>query len=346
LAVLAGQEEPRAALVDWLHLVYEYPESSFAQKAKSEYLDIVNKRMKSKIQPGLRGLLKPADTADQAERLAQLISSLAENSGDAVFEPLVAEVRRFQLRFPSFQGSDRILWSLAQVYLAGNKNAAALMSYRELVAYPDSSYRERAQFAIGDLFADRLKRYKDAVDAFQAFVERYPDSKQVQSALEKLAVLYADRLEQPTLAVETYERIIKGFPKTDGALKAFNAEAKLQRERLKQPDEAIKTYLRLTEQFRYPQAAEALITAADVSRRDLQDYKHEVELRSKVASDFHDAKEAPEQLYLAAQVTEEDLKDIDGAIKLYQAVAAQFPTHKLGRKASDRVSRLQQKKGG
>ena len=45
LAMLAGQEDRRAAIVDWLHLAYEYPASPVARQAKSEYLDLVKKKM-------------------------------------------------------------------------------------------------------------------------------------------------------------------------------------------------------------------------------------------------------------------------------------------------------------
>jgi TolA-binding protein len=332
-------------MVDWLHLAYEYPESNVALKAKSEYLDLVNKKMSGKLRPGLGTLAKSPEAEEKAERLAALIYGLAEKSGDALYEPAAAEIRRFQVRFPDYKDNDRILWSLAELHLANGKHAAASMTYRELLSYQGSPYREKAQFATGELFSDKLKRYKDAVDAFQAFVEQYPESPQVLDALQRAAVLYADRLDQAPLAVETCERIIKLFPKTEGALKAFNAEAKLQRDRLKAPDEAIKTYVRLTEQFRYPQAAEALMNAAEVARKDLKDYKREVELRSKIAADFPLVKEAPEQLYQAAQAMEDDLKDIDGAVKLYQDVASKFASSKQGRKAADRASKLLQKKG-
>ncbi len=345
LGILARQEEYRPAMVDWLHLVYEYPESGVALKAKSEYLDLVNKKMSSKLKPGLSLLAKSPEAEDKAERLAQLVLGLAEKSGDALYEPAAAEIRRFQVRFPDYKDNDRILWSLAQLHLANEKYAAALMTYRELLSYQGSSYREKAQFATAELFSDKLKRYKDAVDAFQAFIEQYPESAQVLDALQRVAVLYVDRLDQAPLAVETYERIIKLFPKAEGALKAFNFEAKLQRDRLKQPEEAVKTYVRLTEQFRYPQAAEALMNAADVARRDLKDYKREVELRSKIAVDFPLVKEAPEQLYQAAQVLEDDLKDLDGAVKLYQDVASKFAGSKQGKKAGERASKLLQKKG-
>ncbi|HAM35340.1 MAG TPA: hypothetical protein DEB40_11250 [Elusimicrobia bacterium] len=346
MAILARQEEYRPAMVDWLHLVYEYPDSKFAQKAKSEYLDIVNKKMKGKLQPGLRNLIKTPEAADKPERLAQLIYGLAENSGDALYEPVLAEARRLQVRFPLFKDGDRIHWSLAQLHLNNGKYYAVLMAYRQLLAYEGSSYRERSQFAMADLYSEKLKKYKEAVDAFQEFIDRYPPSAQVPSALERMAVLYADRLEQPLLAVETYERLIKLFPKTDGALKAFNAEARIYRERLKQPEEAIKTYRRLAEQFLYPAAAEALMNAAEVCRKDLKDFKGEVELRRKVALEFPTAKEAPEQLYQAAQAAEDDLKDTDGAIKLYQETAAKFGVHKLGKKAADRAEKLAKKQGG
>jgi TolA-binding protein len=345
LAILARAEDFRPAMVDWLHLVYEYPQSSLAIKAKSEYLDLVNKKMSGKLKPGLSALAKSPDSEDKAERLAKLVYDLAERSGDALYDAAAAEIRRFQVRFPGYKDNDRILWSLAQLHLGNNKYAAALMTYRELLAYQGSAYREKAQFATAELFADKLKRYRDAVDAYQAFLEQYPDSLLVPEALQRAALLYADRLDQAPLAIETYERVIKLYPKTESALKAFKAQAKLQRDRLKDSDAAIKTYVRITEQFRYPQAAEALMAAADLARRDLKDYKREVELRSKIAEDFPLVKEAPEQLYQAAEVLEEDLKDLDSAVKMYQDVASKFASSKQGRKAGDRANKLLQKKG-
>ena len=346
LSILARQGDYRQAMVDWLRLAYEYPDSEFAQRAKSEYLDLVNKKMRSKLQPGLNTLAKTPEDTEKADRLAQMIYGLSENSGDVLYEPLVAAVRRFQVRFSDYKDSDRILWCLAQLHMANGKLSAVVMVYRELLVREGSPYQEKAQFAMADLYAEKLKKYKDAVDAYQGFVERYPGSERVLSALEKLAAVYADKLEQYPLAVETYERIIKLFPKSEGALRAFNAEAKTQRERLKQPDEAVKTYQRLAAQFLYPQAAEALMAAAEVCRKDLQDYKREVGLRCKIASDFPTAKEAPEQLYRAAEITEVDLKDDDGAIKLYQQVASQFAVHKLGKKAAQRAVKLEKKKSG
>lgn len=345
LAMLARSEEYRAAMVDWLHLIYEYPKSGLVMKAKSEYLDLVNKKAGGKLKPGLGALAKSPEAEDKVERLAALVYGLAEKSGDVLYDAAAAEIRRFQVRFPDYKDNDRVLWSLAQLHLANGKYAAALMTYRELLAYQGSAYREKAQFATAELFADKLKRYKEAVDAYQAFLEQYPDSLLVPDVLQRSALLYADKLDQAPLAVETYERIIKLYPKTESALKAFNAQAKLQREKLKDSDAAIKTYVRITEQFRYPQAAQALMSAADLARKDLKDYKREVELRAKIAEDFPLVKEAPEQLYQAAGVLEDDLKDLDSAVKMYQDVASKFAESKQGKKAGERANKLLQKKG-
>ncbi len=346
LSLLARQEDYRPAMVDWLRLAYEYPDSPFAQKAKSEYLDIVNRKMRSKLQAGLTSLAKTPEDAEKSDRLAQMIYGLSDKSGDALYDPLLVEARRFEVRFPDYKDGDRILWSLAQLHMADGKLAAVVLVYRELLAREGSPFQDKAQFAMADLYAERLKKYKEAADAYQEFVKNYPDSERVLPALEKLAVVYGDRLEQYPLAVETYERIIKLFPKSDGALRAFNAEAKMQRDRLKQSDEAVKTYERLAGQFTYPPAGEALLAAADICRKDLQDYKHEVALRVKLAADFPAAKEAPEQLYQAAGVAEDDIKDEDGAIKIYRQLASQFAAHKLGKKGGARAAKLEQKRGG
>ena len=140
--------------------------------------------------------------------------------------------------------------------------------------------------------------------------------------------------------MDVHERIIKAFPKTDGALKAFQAAARLQKEKLSSPAEAIAVYKRMAAHFRHPAAFEGLRAAAGIARKDLKDYKLEVELRQKAAADYPDAKETPEELFTAAEVLESDIKDLAAAKEAYQKVADQFPAHKLAKKAAERVGRL------
>ena len=108
---------------------------------------------------------------------------------------------------------------------------------------------------------------------------------------------------------------------------------------MKAPADAIKTDQRLAEMF--PNAAvDALREAATIARKDLKDYKQEVEIRHGIAKNFATTKEAPEELFAAAEVAEDDLKDDAQALLLYKEISASFPGSKQAKKAESRVAKL------
>ena len=339
------QGDAKSSMICLLRLIYEYPQSKAALKAQSELLELGDKTLSRKLRPALGELVKGSDAADKADRLAAMLQRVVEGLGDALYDPTVREIRRFQARFPDYSKSDVLDWTLAQLHEKNEKYAAALSADRQLIAvYPESAYKSSAQFAIGGIYADDLRNYRKALDAYQQFVDQYPDNVNVLPALQRMAQLFSDKFKQYELAVQIDERIIKTFPKTEGALKAFNDEAKLLRDRLAKPDEAIKTYRRLTKQFAAPPAVTALQEAAMVARKDLKDFKLEIELRSQIAADYAFSHDAPAELYAAAEVYEDDLKDLAGALKTYKEVSAKFPNSKQSRKAADRLAKLEKGK--
>lgn len=333
------------AAVEWLKFLYEYPQSKLGFQAKRSYLDMVEKRMGRKLKPALNELVKAPELAEKADRLAELLHRLAGQAGDSFYDSLEEEFQNFSIRFAEYAQGDKLLWDLALLREKNSKYAGAMLAYAKLLAvYPASPNRAQAQWAVGELYGEHLKEYNKAIDAFSELVERYPDSPQVLPALEKTAKLFEERLKSYDLAVDIHEKIIKLFPKTEGGLKAFEARARLERERLSRPADAIKTYQRLATDFHTPAGVAALQKAATIARKDLKDYNLEVELRRTIASSFADAQQAPEELFGVAEIYEDDLKDLDKAGAAYGEVASKFPTHKLAKKAQDRIAKIEKKK--
>lgn len=336
--------DANAALVSLLRVVYEFPGSRQSIQSRSAFVELGSKKLSRKLKPALPEMVKVPESPDAAARLATMLERLSGELGSELYEPAVAELRRFERRFPDFAGGDRLQWSAARLHEKAENWAAAELSYRMLIAFhPGSETLPGARYALAGIYAGPMKEYKRAIDAYLELVEKHPDSPRVLDALQAAAQLYSDRLKQYEFAVEIDERIIKTFPSTDGALKAFRDAAKLRRDRLSQPAEAIKTYRRLREQFEYPAGLEALRDAAAIARKDLKDYAQEVELRKKIAADFASAKEAPDELFAAAEVLEDDLKDTANAIAAYKELDSKFPGSKPAKKARDRVAKLEKK---
>lgn len=345
MLLLAGLKQKsgdwQLATASLLRLLYEYPNTKIGLRAKSDFLTLVDKKASRKHRPILNDLVKLPETSDKADRLSALWQKIAAEAPDALYEPVTAEIREFTVRFPGHKNGDQLQAALAHLHAANDKPAAAMLSWRKLLAlYPESAVRPRAQMAIGDLYAESLRDPKKAIDAYQELVEKYPKSPEVQAALENSARLFDDKLRQYALAVEMHERIVKLFAKTPASLKSLKSIAKLQRDRLNASEDAMKTLMRLSSMHGGQDGIDALHQAAEYARRDLKDYTRQAEILRKVSDDYAGAKEAPQALYDAAGVYEDTIKDNAKAIELYKEVVTKFPSHKLAKRSEDRAAKL------
>lgn len=300
-----------AAVVEWLRLFHEFPESKEA-KARAAFNELVERKFGRKLKPAMPALLE-VKGADAVERLGNLAWALSGSAAETLYAPAVELARRLP-------PSDRVQWALAQLHSKHQESGEALLAHRKLLAlYPSSPLKADAQLAVAELYAEHFKDWRRAVKAYLELGEH-------ALALQRAAQLYTDKLKQYDAAVALYERLIK---LDDKKPEPYMTLALIQHKSMGLPEEAIKTYRRLG-------TPEALRKAADVARRDLKNYGLEVELR-KQAGDAED-------WYAAAEVEEGDLKDLDRAIETYKELSSKFSGHKLAKKAGDRASKLESKK--
>ena len=293
----AAKGEWPSALVTLLRAIHEYPESKGALRAKSSYLELVDKKASRRQRQPLNDLVAVADSGGKADRLAALWQQAAVKAPDAFYGPLAEEIRSFEVRFPNHADGDKLQAALARVHSANVKPAAAALAWRKLLTlYPGSALRAVALKSLGDLYYEALRDPKKAIDAYQDLIANYPQASEVLAAYENSARLFEEKLKQYDLAVEMDDKIAKGFPKTAGSLKALKAIARLQRERLAKPDAAVKTLQRLSAMHAGQEGVDALLLAAEIARKDLKDYKLEATLRQQVAADYPSSKEAAEAL--------------------------------------------------
>ena len=344
LALLAGLRVKKGqwqqGATELLRLIYEYADSSAQMNAKSSYLELIKKKAWSSQRPAFNALVVGSDAVGKADRLSALWQKAADKEPEAFYEPAADGIRDFFVRFPAHPDNDKLQAALARLHAANGKPASAATAWRKLLAlYPDSGLRAGAQLALGDLYADALRDPKKAIDAYQELIAAYPQAPEILAALENSARLFDEKLRQYELSAQMDEQIVKTFPKTPASMKALKSIARLQRDRLGKPDEAIKTLLRLSAMHGGQDGVDALLLAADIARGQ-KDYAHEAALRHQVADDYSAVKEAPQALYDAAYVYEDDVKDTAKAVATFKEIAAKYPSHKLAKKATDRVAKL------
>ncbi|MBI3565222.1 MAG: tetratricopeptide repeat protein, partial [Elusimicrobia bacterium] len=201
LAALAAVKTKRgdwaSALVAYLRATHEYPDSKGALSAKSAYLQLVDKKASRRQRAPLNDLVAPVDAPEKSDRLSAVWQKAAATAGDALYEPLAEEIRDFMVRFPGHADGDKLQAALARVSAANEKYAAAALGWRRLLAlYPDSPLRPLALKSLGDVYADNLRDYKKAIDAYQQLIADHPQAPEVLAALESSDKLFEERLKQ------------------------------------------------------------------------------------------------------------------------------------------------------
>ncbi len=334
----------KSAAVDVIKLMYEYPDTGVSLQAKRILSEMAEKKLDKKVKPVLYEAGKGSGAKEKSERLAQMLKKLAAQTGDTLYEPLVAEFNSFFTRFPSYAGMDELNLLLGDLHVKKEKYMAALSYYRKVLAlYPESALRPRAQRSIADCYVNNLKNFNDGMNAYQEVIAQYPASDEAAYSYEQMAKV-EEQLKHFDLAAEINEKIAAVYPNKDAAIRAFNNEARILRDRLERPDEAIRVYNKLADMFKgSASAVEALKAAAAVAHRQKK-YDTEVAQYLRIVSDSPTNKEAPEMLYQAAQVTEEDLAKIDPAIELYKQLTEKYPSSKQAQKAKDRIASLSRRK--
>lgn len=116
-------------------------------------------------------------------------------------------------------GADYALYQTAQAYAQGGDETAAISTYRRLLErYPESAFREEAQYGIGYLYF-QLQDYARAIEAYRVVIERYPRDPLAARAQYGIGDAYFndERLEE---AVAAYQAVLERYPESPVAADA------------------------------------------------------------------------------------------------------------------------------
>jgi tol-pal system protein YbgF len=110
-------------------------------------------------------------------------------------------------------GTDKANYQAAFDLLKDSKYDPAIVAFQQfLVAFPDSSLADNAQYWLGEAYYVN-RNFTTALAAFQAVIDRYPESRKVPDALLKIG--YCDyELKQFDLATQVLTDVFARFPDT------------------------------------------------------------------------------------------------------------------------------------
>ncbi len=330
----------KAAIVDLLKHLQEYPGSGSSASARKLFTETVGKKLNDKGAKILNEIAKTQEApADKAASLADAFGKLAALDGEEFYVPLVSEFRAFFSRFFSYSGRDVMQLELGDLYVKKGEYLAARLAYEKVIeVYPGSQFVAKAKRALADVLANNLKEYDAAIAVYQDVAAGYPGTEEAWASYMQLAKL-PERQDKYALAVEVHEKIISLYPEKDAAYDSYIAEARILREEMSKSQEAVAVLCRLADKYKGEKAVDALYLAAKIAKKDIKDLGTEIKMYDRIAGEYPQNPEAPKAIFAAAEAYE-NAKDFEKAREYYGKVSDQYPQDSLSSKAQKRVNAI------
>jgi tetratricopeptide (TPR) repeat protein len=146
--------------------------------------------------------LKPEDT--KAAKLGVTQNMIAQGQAEQAMAFLDSEEAKQSL------SADEIAFLRAEALKALGRTEDALAAYEKIAGDPQSGLRDKAALARAYLFSEHHD-YKQAADAFRAFLKAYPDTELSTKAFSDL-ILVEVKLKEYPKAIEDAHRFLDRYP--------------------------------------------------------------------------------------------------------------------------------------
>jgi tetratricopeptide (TPR) repeat protein len=225
--------------------------------------------------------------------------------------------------------------------IKNKKYLTGILCYdKVLQVYPSSALCPKAKRQIADVYADSLKKPKDAIAIYQEVVNKYPGSDEAGASYGRLAQL-SEQEKQYSLAIEVYDKMIELYPQQDAAYNAYVAKARVYKDSLKDYKNAVNSLEQLAGAFKGEKGVKALNEAALIASKDMRDTQLEIKLYQRISTEYaDDTLEAPKALYSMAEVYDKKLKNPDRAVEIYRQIADGYAASSYAAKANKMIEKL------
>jgi len=211
---------------------------------------------------------------------------------------LLEEVVR---KYPKAYASRDALLKLADVYANRLKDARkAIETWERFIQlYPDDDRCPTARLNIADTYANSLSEYERAIAEYRRYLQDYPEKDNCPSVHVKLAQVYHQALKDLKGALKEYEAILQLYPDWDGLAGVLKAIGDILLQ-MGEKEKAEEKYAELVKRF--PRSLEAIYVDKDPERRKYR--------------------QAAAKAYSEAYKLEQ--KNVNEAIERYKAIAVEF----------------------
>ena len=109
--------------------------------------------------------------------------------------------------------SDLDLWENGVQSREQGDFRSSISFFNKIIAnYPKSSYSDKAQFQIADIYLNEIKDFQFAIAEFTNLINLYPSSELCRKASFMIAYIYANYLDAYSIAIDDYNAFLEKYP--------------------------------------------------------------------------------------------------------------------------------------
>ncbi|MBL7074139.1 tetratricopeptide repeat protein [candidate division KSB1 bacterium] len=342
--LLGGGKEVKNAVVLYLKFLYFYPGSIRERDAQNRLKKLViGKKDFEKTEQDILALIrKELSEKDKYLQYVDYLEDLARLNDDDIKELALTECNNYLNAFKEAEKDDQVIVIMGDLLSQLKRYEQAVSAYQKIeYLYPESYYYARALYNIGKLYAFQLKKRDEASNILQELVIKYPKDTYSGFAQYLIAELAEKKKKGERQAIAEYQKMVENYPQHLKTPDALLAMGRIYSVKLKQYQEAIKSYEKIA--FQYPQSGmggQALALAGEVYEKKLKRYNEAAEKYIQIADLFPQDSLVLPKLMEAAGLYESKVKERTKAINTYQRVISNFPGTKEAEGARKKIEKL------
>ncbi len=330
-----------AAIVDYLRLLYQFPQSNSSLQVKKDFPEILDKCTNLQVQMVRDTLISTAGRTTPTTKengWFEMISFLYGLQIDTLSSLLLQQINDYRIQFgKESKYNDILLFWSANISRNLNRKAAAFAYYRQLIAmYPGSDLHCKALLNAAIAANTCPGNLENARNYYMEVINNYTGSDEAAEAQYYLAVLYEDSLKLLNEALCNYHLFAENYPGHELVRLVLKNSGKLAMKLKKWPEasEAWQKYYELSPKD--STSIDVLKTLINLNLEKQKNYENGAQILLIYAVQFND----PQKMYLAAQIYANTLKDKNKAKETCSKIIELFPESAFAPKAKKLLDEL------
>ncbi len=341
------QKDWANAELSLLKFIFLYPESPLCEEVKTVRSGILKteKSYKDHADQAMSIVLTTPAYPRAETRYYKFVEMLKGFPNPNIQSNFEKEARKFLDLYPLSSQSPTVCLWIGDHFNQNLKPQTAYIYYNRLmIFYPNSTEFPLALYRCASIQEQNFNEYKNAIDAYNKFIEKFPADTLCAYAHDRIAKIADTQLKKWELATNEYQLAADLFQKNSKpqyCITALKRKAEIIAGEMKRVQDGADTYLSIVRI--YPESGDApiaLMAAGDLYNRNKM-YESAITQYMAIFEKYPNADNVLEALEKTADLYNKILKNKEKTIETLNLIINNYPGTKSSEKAAKLLSKVE-----